>query len=102
MRPNRQTRRRKGKSDRTDAKAAARAVLSAEVAGSPKAGDDLVEMIRVLRVARGTAVKARTQAINALRSPRGRLLPSLRFDQRGGLTDEDSAAGREFLSARPS
>ena len=68
MRPNRQTRRRKGKSDPTDAEAAARAVLSAEAAGSPKAGDDLVEMIRVLRVARGTAIKARTQAINALRS----------------------------------
>jgi transposase len=68
MRPSRQTRRRKGKSDPTDAEAAARAVLSAEAAGSPKAGDDLVEMIRVLRVARGTAIKARTQAINALRS----------------------------------
>ena len=68
MRPNRQTRRRKGKSDPTDAEAAARAVLSAEAAGSPKAGDDLVEMIRVLRVARSTAIKARTQAINALRS----------------------------------
>ena len=42
--------------------------MSAEAAGSPKAGDDLVEMIRLLRVARGTAIKARTQAINALRS----------------------------------
>lgn len=41
---------------------------STEAAGSPKAGNDLVEMIRVLRVARGTAIKARTQAINALRS----------------------------------
>ncbi len=68
MRPNRQTRRRKGKSDPTDAEAAARAVLSAEATGSPKAGDDLVEMIRVLRVARGSAIKARTQAINALRA----------------------------------
>ena len=68
MRPNRQTRRRKGKSDPNDAEAAARAVLSAEAGGSPKAGDDLVEMIRVLRVARGSALKARTQAINALRS----------------------------------
>ncbi len=63
MRPNRQTRRR----DPSDA-AAARAVVSAEAAGSPKAGDDVVEMIRVLRVARGSAIKARTQAINALRS----------------------------------
>jgi len=68
MRPNRQTRRRRGKSDPTDAEAAARAVLSGEAAGAPKAGDDLVEMIRVLRVARSSAIKARTQAINALRS----------------------------------
>lgn len=68
IRPNRQARRRNGKSDPADAEAAARAVLSGEAAGSPKSGDDLVEMIRVLRVARSTAIKARTQALNALRS----------------------------------
>jgi transposase len=68
IRPNRQTRRRKGKSDPTDAEAAARAVLSGEAAGAPKAGNDVVEMIRVLRVARTTAMKARTQAMNALRA----------------------------------
>jgi transposase len=68
IRPNRQTRRRKGKSDPVDAEAAARAVLSGEASGIPKAGDDLAEMIRVLRVERCTARKARTQAINALRA----------------------------------
>jgi transposase len=68
VRPNRQARRRNGKSDPADAEAAARAVLSGEASGCPKAGDDLVEMIRVLRVARSTAVKARTQAINALKA----------------------------------
>ena len=68
MRPNRQTRRRKGKSDPKDAEAAARAVLSGEAHASPKAGDAQVEMIRSLRVARSTAMKARTQAINALRA----------------------------------
>jgi transposase len=82
MRPNRQTRRRKGKSDPTDAEAAARAVLSAEAAGSAKAGDDLVEMIRVLRVARSTAIKARTQAINALRSLLVTAPPELRDELR--------------------
>ena len=82
MRPNRQTRRRKGKSDPTDAEAAARAVLSAEAAGSPKAGDDLVEMIRVLRVARSTAIKARTQAINALRALLVTAPPELRDELR--------------------
>ena len=68
IRPNRQTRRRKGKSDPTDAEAAARAVLAGEAAGAPKAGNDFVEMIRVLRIARSSATKARTQAINVLRA----------------------------------
>jgi transposase len=68
MRANRQTRRRKGKSDPTDAEAAGRAVLAGEAAAAPKSGDDVVEMIRVWRVVRVTAMKARTQAINALRS----------------------------------
>ena len=68
VRPNRQARRRNGKSDPADAEAAARAVLSGEANGQPKSGDDLVEMIRVLRVARCSAMKARTQAVNALKS----------------------------------
>lgn len=68
IRPNRQKRRLKGKSDPIDAEAAARAVLSGEASGAPKAGDDLVEMIRVLRVARFSANKARTQAVNVLRA----------------------------------
>ncbi|MGH9266744.1 MAG: IS110 family transposase [Acidimicrobiales bacterium] len=68
LRPNRQSRRRNAKSDPADAEAAARAVLSGEESGIPKSGEDLVEMIRVLRVARATAMKARTQALNALKS----------------------------------
>jgi transposase len=66
-RPNRQLRRRRGKSDPLDAEAAARAVQARE--GSiPKAGDGQVEMIRSLRVARATAIKARSQAVNALKA----------------------------------
>jgi transposase len=66
-RPDRQARRRRGKSLPLDAEAAARAVQARE--GSiPKAGDGQVEMIRSLRVARATAMKARTQAINALKA----------------------------------
>ncbi len=68
IRPNRQARRRNGKSDPADAEAAARAVISGEATGTPKSGDDIVEMIRVLRVARSTARKARTGALNALKS----------------------------------
>jgi transposase len=67
-RPDRQARRRRGKSDPLDAEAAARAVQAGEVATVPKAGNATVEMIRSLRVARQTAVKARTQAINALKA----------------------------------
>jgi transposase len=66
VRPNRQVRRRRGKSDPADADAAASAVLSGEASGVPKSGEGGVEMIRVLRVARTTAMRARTQAVNAL------------------------------------
>jgi len=66
-RPDRAARRRHGKSDPTDADAAARAVQAGEATGTPKAQDGMVEMLRALRVARQTAVKARTQAINAIK-----------------------------------
>jgi transposase len=66
-RPNRQLRRRRGKSDTTDAEAAARAALNGEASGIPKAGDGRVESIRVLQLARRSAVKARTQTANQIR-----------------------------------
>jgi transposase len=66
-RPDRAARRRRGKSDSLDAEAAAR-TAQAHQGSMPKAGDGLVEMIRVLRVARASAMKARTQAINALKA----------------------------------
>jgi transposase len=66
-RPNRQTRRRRGKSDTVDAEAAARAALNGEARAEPKAGNGLVEAIRVLRLARRSALKARTQAGNQIR-----------------------------------
>jgi transposase len=65
-RPNRQTRRRQGKSDPVDAEAAARAALAGTASGIPKARDGAVEAIRALRVARRSALKARTQAANQL------------------------------------
>ena len=66
-RPDRAARRRRGKSDPLDAEAAAR-TAQAQQGSVPKAGDGQVEMIRSLRVARATAMKARTQAINALKA----------------------------------
>lgn len=65
--PNRQARRRRGKSDTADAVAAALAALNGEASGIPKAHDGAVESIRALRVARRGAVKAATQASNQLR-----------------------------------
>jgi transposase len=66
MRPNRQHRRRYGKSDEADAIGAARAVLAGEALGTPKAGTGQVEAIRLLRIARRSAMKARTQAGNQI------------------------------------
>ena len=67
-RPDRSARRRRGKSDPVDAEAAARAVLAGQVTAIPKTGSHLVEMVRCLRVARATAVKARSQAIITLKT----------------------------------
>jgi transposase len=66
-RPNRQARRRRGKSDPVDAEAAARAVLAGE-ATTPKTANGTVAMPRVLRVARRWAIRARSQAANQLHS----------------------------------
>jgi transposase len=67
-RPDRQARRLKGRSDPLDAQAAARAVQAGQATVIPKAGTGQVEMIRSLRVARQTAMRAHTQAINALKA----------------------------------
>jgi len=61
-RANRQHRRRHGKSDPADAIGAARVVQAGEATGTPKSANDTVEAIRMLRVARRSAIKARTQA----------------------------------------
>ncbi len=66
-RPNRQTRRRHGKSDTIDAEAAARAALNGEATATPKSHDGLVESIRVLRVAFCSTRSTRTRLSNQLR-----------------------------------
>ena len=66
MRPNRQLRRRLAKTDTADAEAAGRAALNGEATARPKMGDGAVEAIRMLRMARRSAVKARTQAANQI------------------------------------
>ena len=67
-RPDRRNRRRRGKSDTIDAEAAARAVQAGTASGTPKTRTGPVEAIRALRVARRSAIKARSQAAHQLHS----------------------------------
>jgi transposase len=67
-RPDRSRRRLRGKSDPTDAENAARAVLAGEAHAIPKAQSGVVEAMRAVSMARRSAVKAKTQAINQLRA----------------------------------
>jgi transposase len=66
-RPNRQQRRKQGKSDPTDADSAARAALSGTATVTPKSRNGPVEQIRVLMVARRSAREQRIQSLNQLR-----------------------------------
>ena len=77
-RPDRAVRRRRGKTDAIDAENAARAVLSGQATGLAKSGDGAVEMIRMFKIAKDSAVKARTQAINQLKAVLVRADPTLR------------------------
>ena len=67
-RPDRSTRYRKGKSDPTDAEMAARSVLAGVAKATSKSGEGEVEMIRILKSAKDSAVKARTQAFNQMKA----------------------------------
>jgi len=66
-RPNRQLRRRRGKSDTVDAEAAARAVLNGDATVVPKGSDGIVEAIRVTRVAFCSTRQSRTRVANQIR-----------------------------------
>ncbi|MFF3919760.1 IS110 family transposase [Streptomyces sp. NPDC001852] len=67
-RPDRTARRLLGKSDPLDAQAAARAVLSGRARARAKSGDGPVHSARIFKLAKDSAVKARTQAINQLKA----------------------------------
>ena len=87
-RPKRRHLHRNSKSDSRDAESAARAVVAGETAGEPKSADGRVEMIRVLRTARRSAVKSRTQAANQLRNLVVTAPEGLRHRLRGLSTKE--------------
>jgi transposase len=91
-RPDRRIRRARGKSDPIDAYAAARAALSGAHVVVPKARDGIVEAIRMLRVTRRGAVKARTQTTNQLKTPAlMKTCTRLRYPATGSLDDPASA-----------
>jgi transposase len=66
--PDKATHRRRGKTDTIDAQAAARAVLSGRATAVAKTGDGPVEGLRMFKLAKGSAIKSRTQAINQLKA----------------------------------
>jgi transposase len=67
-RPDRKTRRFAGKSDPIDAEAAARAALTGRQTGVPKTRTGPVEAVRALRVARRSAISARSEAQTQLKA----------------------------------
>ena len=68
MRPNRQGRRLKGKSDPLDAYQAAESVLADRGTSTPKARDGAVEALRVLRAEKTTAMRARVAVMAQVKS----------------------------------
>ncbi len=64
----RRKRRNNGKSDTIDAETAARSVLSGVATAVPKTADGASEMVRQIKIARDTAVKARSAAIITLKT----------------------------------
>jgi len=85
-RPDRSTRRRRGKSDPIDAEAAARAVLAGRATGTAKTRDGVVECLRVLRIARNSARDQRADCLRRLKSLLVTAPEALRAQLRG-LTD---------------
>lgn len=68
MRPNRQLRYLRGKSDSLDAESAARSVLNGQATALAKMQTGACEMIRHIKIARDSAVKSRSQAMITLKT----------------------------------
>jgi transposase len=95
-RPHAHTRRRRGKSDPIDAELAARHALAGNAAVVPKRTDGRVEAIRQLRVARDSAVKARSAALNQLTE----LIVTAPDELREQLRERKTSRGKASLCAR--
>jgi hypothetical protein len=83
------TRRANGKSDSIDAENAARSVLAGQTKAIPKTADGHAEMIRQVKIARDTAVKARTVAMITVKTIIVNAPAELR-ESLAGLTDKAS------------
>jgi transposase len=66
--PRKGERRMSGKSDTIDAEHAARQILTGAGTAAPKTADGAIEALRLLKIARDTAVKARSTAMIALKA----------------------------------
>ncbi|GAB2891650.1 hypothetical protein GCM10027074_69830 [Streptomyces deserti] len=82
-RMDRADRRRRGKSDPLDAQNAARAVLSGRARARAKSGDGPVQIARMYKLTKASAVKARTQTINQLKAVLVTADPALREELAG-------------------
>jgi hypothetical protein len=78
LRTDRRDRRLRGKTDTLDAENAARAGLAGHANAVPKAADGTVEMLRQLKIAKDTAVKARTAAMICIKAVLVTAHPDLR------------------------
>lgn len=72
--PDKATRRRRGKTDAI----AAQAVLSGRATATAKTGDGPVEMLRMFKLAKASAIRSRTQAVNQLKAVLVAAEPALR------------------------
>ena len=100
-RPDRPVRYRKGKSDPTDAEMAARAVLAGVADATPRSGKGEIEMIRMLKSAKDSAVKARTQAVNQMKALVVTAPAELRETLDGLTTSALVKRCRSFRTGRP-
>jgi transposase len=94
--PHEHTRRRRGKSDSIDAEMAARLALAGKATAVPKQTDGIVESIRLLRVARESAVKSRSAAITQL----GGLIITAPQELRDDLSCRKTLRGKATLCRR--
>lgn len=94
--PHAHTRRRVGKSDPIDAEMAARLFQAGKAKAVPKQTDGIVESIRLLRVARHSAVKSRSAALVQIRD----LIITAPQELRDQLSDRKTLRGKVTICAR--